>query len=241
MCFAGWKESQRSELKMRLLIVYAVFLFSNGNMAFFFGVEKKNIVPLTKMPKWGTNVFNRVIGDCHLYKVLHLTRRCQVAFYLSFRRNNAESCHIRFNRFSKCYMKTVDYCFGKVLSGKALDDAVHHFNRSIWKYKKFQCGEVDYKPSKWFPEFPVNNECPREMPTKLDRCVDTWYKVFQKRPWSYTLCFLYKCSIKCVKDVLIRCKFDFSKSYLIFDNYLNPFCDKHQMGTRSVRCPSKPN
>ena len=227
MCFAGWKESQRFELKMKLLIFVAAFSFANGKMIEF-TVTKEEIIPVTKMPKWGSELFNRVIGGCALSQFTFSTQPCQVAFYLSFRTNKTQSCSIRFNIFSKCYLIRVKFCLRKVLSGRALDDAIHQHSVLIWKYKKFQCGEADYKPSKWFPEFPLNDECPKKMPRKLDKCVNKWYKVFQKAPGSHRLCRKYHYGMRCLKKVLRKCKFDLSKSFWIFSKHLNPFCDEQQ-------------
>ena len=201
---------------MKLLVAFALVFFVNGK-----------VVRKPSRPTWGSNLFKRNIGACTLRAVTFNTQGCQNDFYVSFRRDITKPCRVRFREFSNCYLKTIKDCLGKTRSGRALGDALHQYNQSIWQYKKFQCGEVDYRPSQWFPQFPVNDECPKEMPGKLDECVNKWYRVFQQTPGNRQLCSLYHSATRCMREVMVSCSFDLSENSWIFSKCLNPFCESY--------------
>ena len=212
---------------MKIFIVFAFFTFVSGK-AFDSAVDGEDIILTTRMPNLDENTFNRAIGGCTFKEFTYSVQPCQVAFFMSFRTNKARPCSIRFKTFSACYLRQVKRCFAKVLSDGALDEVINRYQNSFGAFKKVQCGEADYKVSHWFPDFPRSDECPKGTMGNLDKCVQQWYQVFRKDPGSNKLCLKYHYSTRCMKEVIGKCSFDFSKSSWIFSKDFNPFCDRMQ-------------
>ena len=190
--------------------------------------NSEHLLP-TQMSRFDQEHLSSAVGDCTMREFTYSTVVCQREFYLSFRKDKTASCGPKFHSFKKCYRQKLRKCYEKVLSLEQLEKVLKQTSSALGEFKTMLCGETDFDVYKYFKALPKPEECPKGTMEKLSHCALTWYHLYRKDRGSLQLCSRYQKYANCAKRIVNQCTFDFSKMNWVFNEDLNPFCDKDQL------------